>query len=228
MLKCRMIPSGIQAGAVCQDLPQFNAWQLLRRLRACWLADLAEPKHMPGRNGTSFGYGVALCSKPPRITSEGFMEQLQKDLQFPSTVALASRLDKGASGVLPVAWSEPARHWLQAQFASRLVEKEYLCLCEGDPLDSGEIHAPLLQESKGVHTRMVVSEDGQDAHTQYVVTQRFRSPDPSSQELQMMLVRVKTTTGRTHQIRVHMASIGRPLLGDNMYGAGHVLPLHNV
>ena len=103
---------------------------------------------------------------------------------------------------------------LRAQFASRLVSKEYLCVCLGACEAAGEIDSPLLTSEVEGASYSEVSELGKAAVTRYRLRRSFRI---EGQELSLLLV--KPLTGRTHQIRAHLASIGHPLLGDSTYGS---------
>lgn len=123
---------------------------------------------------------------------------------------IVHRLDKDTSGVLIAAKDEPALHGLQVQFKHRRVEKEYLAIVRGVPAPaSGTIHT-LIGRSEHYRKKMDVCVGrGKPAITHYEVIEAF---DDAS------WLRVRIDTGRTHQIRVHLAHLGHPVLGDPLYG----------
>ncbi len=122
------------------------------------------------------------------------------------------RLDKGTSGLLMVARTEVARTSLASQLASRTVGREYVTLVRGTvAADSGLIDAPLGRDGRDP-TRIQVLASGRPARTRYRVDERFDEPALST------LLCCRLETGRTHQIRVHLASIGHPVVGDERYG----------
>jgi 23S rRNA pseudouridine1911/1915/1917 synthase len=132
------------------------------------------------------------------------------------------RLDKGTSGLLVVARTAVARDELVRQLAERRMGREYLCLIEGEvDSDAGVIDAP-LGRSTSDPTRMRVQAGGRWARTHYEVIHRATGPVPAT------MVRCRLETGRTHQVRVHFASIGHPVVGDDRYGRAdepwHPLP----
>ena len=142
----------------------------------------------------------------------GALSQVGGDLR----PGIVHRLDRYTSGVILVARHDAAHRSLAAQFSKRSLEKIYLTLVHGVfANDSGRIEKPISRDP--VHrTRMTTRlPTGRSALTDYLVLQRY----PRFTYLQ-----VKIGTGRTHQIRVHLASIGHPVAGDKLYGA-QVSPL---
>lgn len=124
---------------------------------------------------------------------------------------IVHRLDKNTSGLLVVAKNEPAHEALSEQFSSRSVFKSYLALVHGMmPRDEDQITEPIARDPKH-RTRMGVVAGGRSAHTRYRVKQNFE---------RFALLDVTIKTGRTHQIRVHLAWTKHPVVGDELYGSG--------
>jgi 23S rRNA pseudouridine1911/1915/1917 synthase len=122
------------------------------------------------------------------------------------------RLDKGTSGLLVVGRTEPAYRSLVAQLSDRSMQRRYRALVEGEVADDrGEIDAPIGRSTR-TPTKMAVSASGRAARTGYRVLERRSVPRPTT------LVELSLQSGRTHQIRVHMAAIGHPVVGDARYG----------
>ncbi|HVA10293.1 MAG TPA: RluA family pseudouridine synthase [Acidimicrobiales bacterium] len=125
---------------------------------------------------------------------------------------IVHRLDKGTSGLLAVARTAGAYASLVAQLSDRSMERRYLALVEGTVLnDAGEIDAPIGRSTR-TPTKMTVAAGGRPARTTYTVLERRTTPRPTT------LVELRLQSGRTHQIRVHMAAIGHPVVGDPRYG----------
>lgn len=122
---------------------------------------------------------------------------------------IVHRLDKDTSGLLCVALTEAARIRLSEAFAARNIYKEYLALVQGHPPLTGKVEAPLGRHPT-LKTKMAVVKNGKPAVSEWSVL--HYGP-------QYALVAVRIYTGRTHQIRVHMAYSGYPLLGDTVYNA---------
>ncbi len=133
---------------------------------------------------------------------------------------IVHRLDRGTSGVILVARTDAAHRALAAQFSGRTTEKTYLALVEGRvAADSGRITKPIARDPAH-RTRMTARLDhGRDALTEYRVLRRFAK---------FTYLEVRIGTGRTHQIRAHLASIRHPVAGDKLYGAqsSHRIFLH--
>lgn len=128
----------------------------------------------------------------------------------PQRRGIVHRLDKETSGLILIARNEVTLRKLMLQFQERTVEKIYLTLVEKPPkTPTGRISAPIERDPIN-RKRMAVSRDGKPAISEFSVIERFVSGQ--------VLVRVKLLTGRTHQIRVHMAFVGSPVVGDLIYG----------
>ncbi|MEV6110712.1 RluA family pseudouridine synthase [Streptomyces sp. NPDC051940] len=156
----------------------------------------------PGWTGTTVIGGLAAAGF--RVSTSGAAERQ----------GIVHRLDVGTSGLMAVAKSERAYTLLKQQFRERTVDKRYHALVQGhpDPL-SGTIDAPIGRHP--VHDyKWAVTADGKPSVTHYDLIEAFRAAS---------LLDIKLETGRTHQIRVHMATVKHPCVGDLTYGADPTL-----
>lgn len=122
---------------------------------------------------------------------------------------IVHRIDKDTSGLLVVAKNDAAHQSLAAQIAAHTAFRGYEAIVVGSPrLDEGTIDKPIARH-KTDRKKMAIIEGGREAITHYTVLKRYRGYTHMAFQLE---------TGRTHQIRVHMASIGHPIIGDPLYG----------
>ncbi len=128
---------------------------------------------------------------------------------------IVHRLDRATSGLMVVAKNDESHRRLAKQFSGREVHKTYIALVHGWPKqDHGTIQSAISRHSQR-RTRMTTKGfGGREAVTHYVVRRKIDAPYGK-----FALVEVKIETGRTHQIRVHMSSLGHPVVGDALYGA---------
>lgn len=174
---------------------------------------------------------LAVCSKPAGLTVHPCPSCGEETLahrllaSFPEIAALGGerpgivhRLDKDTSGLIIVALDEPARLKLMEEFGARRVSKEYLALVDGIAPETGVCAEPLGRHPS-VKTKMAVVPEklgGRSARTEW---RRLWHNDRIS------LLQARIHTGRTHQIRVHLAHSGLPILGDKVYAPGNVATL---
>jgi 23S rRNA pseudouridine1911/1915/1917 synthase len=128
----------------------------------------------------------------------------------PWRAGIVHRLDRDTSGLLVVAKSDAVHRALKALLAERRLTREYLALVEGHPdARSGTIDAPIGRDRRDRVLMSINTDTPRDARTHFAIERLL--PEAA-------LLRVTLETGRTHQIRVHMAAIGHPVLGDRAYG----------
>ncbi len=127
---------------------------------------------------------------------------------------IVHRIDKDTSGLLMVAKTLQAHNSLTQQLQERSIVREYIAICRGRMTAGGTVDEPIGRDPSD-RKRYMVRMSGKEAVTHYRVTQRF---------LRHTLIRVKLETGRTHQIRVHMAHVRFPLLGDQVYSGRFQMP----
>jgi 23S rRNA pseudouridine1911/1915/1917 synthase len=155
----------------------------------------------PGAGNARGTMAAGLLARYPELAGVG----------EPDRPGIVHRLDKGTSGLLVVARTPAAYDSLVGQLSSRTVERRYLALVWGVPEPAtGLVDAP-IGRSKRDPTRMAVSSSGREARTRYEVLQPFTQP------IEAALIECRLETGRTHQIRVHLAAIEHPIVGDPRY-----------
>lgn len=153
----------------------------------------------PGFGNTENTLVNALLARWPQVRNVG----------HPERAGVVHRLDKDTSGVILVALTTKAQYNLMRQFEERTVKKIYWALVDRHPdTPVGRIHAPIGRDPQQ-RKKMAVIRSGREAITNFRVMERFQDHT---------LMEIHLETGRTHQIRVHMAFIGSPVVGDTVYG----------
>ena len=150
----------------------------------------------------------------PRHTLQNALLGLDPRLSLVPRAGLVHRLDKDTSGLLVVARTPEVHTALVAALAAREISRQYLAVCTGVMTGGGTVDEPIGRH-RAQRLKMAVRRDGRPAVTHYRVLQRFRGHT---------LVRAELESGRTHQIRVHLAHIGFPIVGDPLYGGRRRLP----
>jgi len=165
---------------------------------------------------------ILLVNKPTRLLSVPGRAEDNKDclitrLQqngYPEA-KIVHRLDYETSGLLLLARDTDSHRELSRQFQMRETDKTYQALCFGQPTDdSGSINLPLRYDPPNKPRHIVCHEHGKAALTHFRILERYEK---------FCRVELKPITGRSHQLRVHMLSLGHPLLGDTLYAQGEAL-----
>jgi 23S rRNA pseudouridine1911/1915/1917 synthase len=208
MIVCMTVPEPPRAGPVAEEIPlEFVHLDE-------WLAVVNKPAGMvvhPAKGNWKGTLAGALRWHLERADAAGNGASGLSNAGGPTRPGIVHRLDRDTSGVIIVARNEEVHHALAKQFEQRTVTKTYLAITQGQPqFDRDEINLPI-----GIHPyqreKMAVRRDhstSREAVTRFEVLERYRGA---------ALVKVAPKTGRTHQIRVHLAAIGCPVLCDGLY-----------
>ena len=158
-------------------------------------------------NALAYHFGIESIDLPPGTAAD---EQTKIE-NLKSRIGIVHRLDKDTSGLIVVAKNENIHDALSEQFRGREVEKTYVALVHGSPRENkGKIDKPIARD-RWHRTKMTVAANGRPSLSLWKVRQRFEK---------FTLLEVDIKTGRTHQIRVHLASINHPVVGDETYNEG--------
>ncbi len=145
------------------------------------------------------------------------LDYLNRDF---GTLYVVHRIDKDTSGILVYARSEESHRILNGLFLSRSVEKSYLAIVRGrTEEDSWDCDEPLLADADRMHRTLVDRKKGKSAFSRFETLERYRD---------YSLVRVRPESGRTHQVRVHCAATGYPIVSDPLYGDGKPVLLSQI
>ncbi len=168
---------------------------------------------------------LVIVNKPPHVLSipDRFSPE-KPNLQHMLTekygkIWTVHRLDKETSGIICFAKNEDAHRHLSLQFSDRQVEKYYLALVDGHPSPEQDIIDKPIAKHPHKGGQMTIHHSGKPALSEYELVEKFRH---------FSLLKVQIKTGRTHQIRIHLKSIGHPLVVDSIYGKREALYLSEI
>lgn len=157
----------------------------------------------------------------PRTLWDGLRELFAFELANGGQVSLVNRLDRETSGLVLVAKTAEAARRFHMAMTNRAIKKEYLALVWGWPeRDEFAVSAPILRQGEraatAIYLKRCVHPEGAEAVTRFRVERRFEKATAAGERF--ALVRAYPETGRTHQIRIHLAHAGYPIVGDKIYG----------
>ncbi|MDD5349941.1 MAG: RNA pseudouridine synthase [Chthoniobacteraceae bacterium] len=157
----------------------------------------------------------------PRTLWDGLRELLAFELANGGQVSLVNRLDRETSGLILAAKTAQAARRFHTAMMRRAIAKEYLAIVWGWPeRDEFTVSAPILRQGErgptAIYLKRCVHPEGAESVTRFRVERRFEKP--TSAGTRFALVRAFPETGRTHQIRIHLAHAGYPIIGDKIYG----------
>lgn len=192
-----VLPDAPENLLIPEDIPIDIIWEDENILVVNKPPDMVMYPGLSHNSGTLMNAVVYICNK---LSSVG----------APIRPGVVHRLDNDTSGLIIIAKDDAAHHNLVRQFKEREIEKHYISLLYGNlKAETGEIRTLIGRSASSRKKMSAKPKSGKEAITQYEVIKRYKFAT---------LVKVRIITGRTHQIRVHFASIGNPVLGDKLYG----------